>query len=276
MIIDGKAIAQKIKDKAKNFCTDCARKPNVVAFMIGDNPSSESYLRMIERTCKSVEFGYTLIRLEEGISESALLEKIIEKNLDDNIDGILVQMPLPDNISEERVIMTIAPEKDLDGFHPMNAGRLFKGEKATRPCTHLAVMTIFKELNIDLEGKYIVVIGRSNIVGKPLAVMLMQNNATVTICHSRTVDIEDHTRKADIIIVAVGIPNFLTKDMVSEKAIVIDVGMNEVDGKMVGDADFEALKDYVSMITPVPGGVGPVTNAVLLLNVIEHFRGVIR
>lgn len=276
MIIDGKAIAQKIKDKAKNFCTDCARKPNVVAFMIGDNPSSESYLRMIERTCKSVEFGYTLIRLEEGISESALLEKIIEKNLDENIDGILVQMPLPDNISEERVIMTIAPEKDLDGFHPMNAGRLFKGEKATRPCTPLAVMTIFKELNIDLEGKYIVVIGRSNIVGKPLAVMLMQNNATVTICHSRTVDIEDHTRKADIIIVAVGIPNFLTKDMVSEKAIVIDVGMNEVDGKMVGDVDFEALKDYVSMITPVPGGVGPVTNAVLLLNVIEHFRGVIR
>ena len=139
-----------------------------------------------------------------------------------------------------------------------------------------SVMTIFKEMNIDLEGKYIVVIGRSNIVGKPLAVMLMQNNATVTICHSRTVDIEDHTRKADIIIVAVGIPNFLTKDMVSEKAIVIDVGMNEVDGKMVGDVDFEGLKDYVSMITPVPGGVGPVTNAVLLLNVIEHFRGVIR
>ncbi len=276
MIIDGKAIAQKIKDKAKNFCTDCARKPNVVAFMIGDNPSSESYLRMIERTCLSVAFGYTLIRLKEDISEKELLEKIIEKNLDETTDGILVQMPLPVHISEERVIMTIAPEKDLDGFHPMNAGRLFKGEKATRPCTPLAVMTIFKEMNIDLEGKYIVVIGRSNIVGKPLAVMLMQNNATVTICHSRTVDIEDHTRKADIIIVAVGIPKFLTRDMVSEKAIIIDVGMNEVDGKMVGDVDFEALKDYVSMITPVPGGVGPVTNAVLLLNVIEHFRGVIR
>jgi len=274
MIIDGKIIAQKIKEKAKNCCSDCFRKPNVVAFMLGDNPSSESYLRMIERTCKSVDFGYQLIRLESTISEKELLERIIEKNLDENVDGILVQMPLPEHISEERVIMTIAPEKDIDGFHPMNAGRLFKGEKATRPCTPLAVMTIFKELDIDLEGKYIVVIGRSNIVGKPLAVMLMHNNATVTICHSKTVDIEEHTRKADIIIVAVGIPNFLTKDMVSDKAIVIDVGMNEVDGNMVGDADFEALKDYVHMITPVPGGVGPVTNAVLLLNVIEHFRGV--
>lgn len=274
MIIDGKAIAQRIKEKAKNCCSDCYRKPNVVAFMLGDNPSSESYLRMIERTCKSVDFGYQLIRLAPTITESELLERIIEKNLDENTDGILVQMPLPEHISEERVIMTIAPEKDIDGFHPMNAGRLFKGEKATRPCTPLAVMTIFKELNIDLKGKYIVVIGRSNIVGKPLAVMLMHNNATVTICHSKTVGIEEHTRKADIIIVAVGIPNFLTQDMVSEKAIIIDVGMNEVDGNMVGDADFEALKDYVSMITPVPGGVGPVTNAVLLLNVIEHFRGV--
>ncbi len=274
MIIDGKAIAQRIKEKAKNCCSDCYRKPNVVAFMLGDNPSSESYLRMIERTCKSVDFGYQLIRLAPTITESELLERIVEKNLDENTDGILVQMPLPEHISEERVIMTIAPEKDLDGFHPMNAGRLFKGEKATRPCTPLAVMTIFKEMNIDLEGKYIVVIGRSNIVGKPLAVMLMHNNATVTICHSKTVGIEEHTRKADIIIVAVGIPNFLTQDMVSEKAIIIDVGMNEVDGNMVGDADFEALKDYVSMITPVPGGVGPVTNAVLLLNVIEHFRGV--
>ncbi len=274
MIIDGKAIAQKIKNEAKNFCLDCVRKPNIVAFIVGDNPSSESYLRMLERTCHSVEFGYTLIRLESSIGESELLEKIIEKNLDENVDGILVQMPLPKHISEERVLMTITPEKDLDGFHPMNAGRLFKGEKATRPCTPLAVMTILEEMHIDLSGKHVVVIGRSNIVGKPLAMMLLEKNATVTICHSRTIDIESHTRKADIIIVAVGIPKYLTKEMVSEKAIIIDVGINEVDGKMVGDVDFEGLVDYVSMITPVPGGVGPVTNAVLLLNVIEHFKGV--
>lgn len=276
MIIDGNAIAKKIKDKAKNCCSDCYRKPNVVAFMLGENPSSESYLRMIEKTCNSVGFGYTLVRLSTEISESELLKRIVEMNQDEEVDGILVQMPLPKHISEERVIMTIAPEKDIDGFHPMNAGRLFKGEKATRPCTPLAVITMFKELDIDLEGKYIVVIGRSNIVGKPLAVMLMENNATVTICHSKTVDLEEHTRKADIIIVAVGIPQFLKREMVSEKAIVIDVGMNEVDGKLVGDVDFEAMKDYVQMITPVPGGVGPVTNAVLLLNVIEHFKGVKR
>lgn len=276
MIIDGKAIAQRIKEKARNCCEDCYRKPNVVAFMIGDNPSAEAYLRMIERTCKSVEFGYTLIRLDADISENDLLKRIKEMNQDTEVDGIIVQMPLPNHISEERVIMTIAPEKDIDGFHPINAGRLFKGEKATRPCTPLAVITMLKELEVDLEGKYIVVIGRSNIVGKPLAVMLMQNNATVTICHSKTVDIEAHTKKADIIIVAVGIPRFLTRDMVSEKAIVIDVGMNEVDGMLVGDVDFENVKDAVSMITPVPGGVGPVTNAVLLLNVIEHFRGTSR
>ncbi|GAB6107952.1 bifunctional 5,10-methylenetetrahydrofolate dehydrogenase/5,10-methenyltetrahydrofolate cyclohydrolase [Fusibacter bizertensis] len=276
MIIDGNAIAKKIKDKAKNCCSECYRKPNVVAFMLGENPSSESYLRMIEKTCNSVGFGYTLVRLSTDISEAELLNRIVEKNQDEEVDGILVQMPLPKHISEEKVIMTIAPEKDIDGFHPMNAGRLFKGEKATRPCTPLAVITMFKELDIDLEGKYIVVIGRSNIVGKPLAVMLMENNATVTICHSKTVDLEEHTRKADIIIVAVGIPQFLKREMVSEKAIVIDVGMNEVDGKLVGDVDFEAMKDYVQMITPVPGGVGPVTNAVLLLNVIEHFKGVKR
>ena len=274
MIIDGKEIAKKIKAQAQNCCSTCARKPNVVAFMLGEDPSAESYLRMIEKTCRSVDFGYELIRFETSISEEALLNAIIEKNLDQQVDGILVQMPLPEHISEERVIMTIAPEKDLDGFHPLNAGRLFKGEKATRPCTPLAVMTIFKALEVDLDGKYIVVIGRSNIVGKPLAVMLMHQNATVTICHSRTLEIEAHTKKADIIIVAVGIPKFLTKDMVSEKAIIIDVGMNEVEGQMVGDVDFEGMKDYVQMITPVPGGVGPVTNAVLLLNVIEHFKGV--
>ena len=274
MIIDGNALAKKIKDKARNCCSDCYRKPNVVAIMLGENPSSEAYLRMIERTCHSVDFGYRLDRFDTSLSEHDLLAHIQKLNQDEEVDGILVQMPLPKHVSEEKVIMAIAPEKDLDGFHPINAGRLFKGEKATRPCTPLAVITMFKELEIDLEGKYIVVIGRSNIVGKPLAVMLMENNATVTICHSRTVDLEEHTRKADIIIVAVGIANFLKREMVSEKAIVIDVGMNEVEGKLVGDVDFESMKDYVQMITPVPGGVGPVTNAVLLLNVIEHFKGV--
>ncbi|MBE0450467.1 MAG: bifunctional 5,10-methylenetetrahydrofolate dehydrogenase/5,10-methenyltetrahydrofolate cyclohydrolase [Clostridia bacterium] len=273
MIIDGKAIALKVKERARNGCKDCIRKPSVVAIMLGENPSAESYLRMLEKTCKSVDFGYELWRYETTISEEELLGIIKTNNENPNVDGVIVQMPLPDHINEARVIMAIDPKKDLDGFHPMNAGLLFKGEKATRPCTPLAVMTIFKEMDIELEGKDIVVIGRSNIVGKPLAVMLMHKNATVTVCHSYTQNLKAHTLDADIIIVAVGIPNFLTADMVSDKAIVIDVGMNDVDGKLVGDVDFEAVKDVAAMITPVPGGVGPVTNAVLLLNLLEHYKG---
>ncbi|MBM7562169.1 bifunctional 5,10-methylenetetrahydrofolate dehydrogenase/5,10-methenyltetrahydrofolate cyclohydrolase [Fusibacter tunisiensis] len=274
MIIDGREIAKKIKERVKNCCANCTRKPSVVAIMLGEDPSAEAYLRMLERTCKSVDFDYTLKRYETSLTEAELLKIIQENNEDPLIDGIIVQMPLPGHISEERVIMAIDPKKDLDGFHPLNAGRLFKGEKATRPCTPLAVMTIFDELEIDLNGKDIVVIGRSNIVGKPLAVMLMHKNATVTLCHSHTVDLASHTKKADIIIVAVGIANFLTSEMVSEKSIVIDVGMNELDGKLVGDVDFEGIKDQVQMITPVPGGVGPVTNAVLLLNLLENFGGI--
>ncbi|MBF4695693.1 bifunctional 5,10-methylenetetrahydrofolate dehydrogenase/5,10-methenyltetrahydrofolate cyclohydrolase [Fusibacter ferrireducens] len=272
MIIDGREIAKKIKSDVKESLSSCLRAPKVVAIILGDNPSSESYLKMLEKTCTNVGFDYELCRLSDTASEMELLALIDEKNKDDSINGILVQMPLPAHISQEKVLMHIDPVKDIDGFHPLNAGRLFKGEKAMRPCTPLAVVTILDALSIDLKGKNIVVIGRSNIVGKPLAIMLMQRHATVTVCHSRTQNIAQHTKAADIVILAVGKPGFLKKDMVTEETIVIDVGTNEVDGKLVGDADFDALKDYVKMITPVPGGVGPVTNAVLLLNVLEHFE----
>ena len=271
MLIDGKAIAAKIKEKAKHHCQNHHRKPRVVAIMLGENPAAESYLRMLERTCKSVDFEYTLSWFPDTLSDEALKAVIQTHNNDSNVDGIIVQMPLPPHISEEAIIMTIAPEKDLDGFHPMNAGRLFKGEKAKKPCTALAVVTILEELNIELSGKEVVVVGRSNIVGKPLAMMLLEKNATVTICHSKTQDLIKHTQRADVLIAAVGIPKFITKDMVSPKAIVIDVGMNEVEGFLIGDVDFEALEPYVHMITPVPGGVGPVTNAMLLLNLLEHY-----
>lgn len=272
MIIDGREIAKKIKNDVKRSLSGYTRTPKVVAIILGNNPSSESYLKMLERTCVNVGFDYELCRLSDTISEIELLALIDEKNKDENVSGILVQMPLPAHINQEKVLMQIDPLKDIDGFHPLNAGRLFKGEKSMRPCTPLAVITILDALNIELTGKNIVVIGRSNIVGKPLAIMLMQKNATVTVCHSRTQNIAQHTKSADIVILAVGKPGFLKKEMVTEETIVIDVGTNEVDGKLVGDADFEALKDYVKMITPVPGGVGPVTNAVLLLNVLEHFK----
>ena len=272
MIIDGREIAKNIKNNVKQSLSGYKKIPKVVAIILGDNPSSESYLKMLERTCTNVGFCYELCRLPDTISEEALLSLIDEKNKDDDTNGILVQMPLPAHISQEKVLMQIDPLKDIDGFHPLNAGRLFKGEKAMRPCTPFAVITILEALNIDLTGKNVVVIGRSNIVGKPLAIMLMQKNATVTVCHSRTKNLEQHTKAADIVILAVGKAGFLKKEMVTEDTIVIDVGTNEVNGKLVGDADFEALKDYVKMITPVPGGVGPVTNAVLLLNVLEHFE----
>jgi methylenetetrahydrofolate dehydrogenase (NADP+)/methenyltetrahydrofolate cyclohydrolase len=181
-----------------------------------------------------------------------------------------VQLPLPEHIDASKVLDAIVPEKDLDGFHPLNAGHLFKGERGIRPCTPTAVMYILAKMGIELKGKDVVVIGRSNIVGKPLSMMLLEQNATVTICHSKTKALASHTKRADIIIVAVGVPNFLTKEMVTEASIVIDVGTNMLNGKLVGDADFEALKDYVKMITPVPGGVGPVTNAVLLNNALMN------
>ncbi|GAU79450.1 bifunctional 5,10-methylenetetrahydrofolate dehydrogenase/5,10-methenyltetrahydrofolate cyclohydrolase [Fusibacter sp. 3D3] len=272
MIIDGREIAKKIKSDVKQRIEGCESKPKVTAILLGDNPSSESYLKMLEKTCESVGFGCEICRLPNTTSEMQLLSLIDEKNKDEKTNGILVQMPLPAHISEEQVIMQIDPIKDIDGFHPMNAGRLFKGEKAMRPCTPLAVITILDALDMELTGKNIVVIGRSNIVGKPLAIMLMQKNATVTVCHSRTKNLAKHTKSADIVILAVGKPGFLKQEMVTEETVVIDVGTNEVDGKLVGDADFESLKDYVKMITPVPGGVGPVTNAVLLLNVLEHFK----
>lgn len=273
MIIDGKIIAAQIREGVKQRTKSFKKMPGVVAMIVGEHPSAESYLKMLEKTCKMVDFNYSLIRLPVDISEKALLNLIEENNQMDEVQGILVQMPLPDHINKEKILLAIDPKKDLDGFHPMNAGRLFKGEKSMKPCTAQAVVSILKALDIGLEGKDVVIIGRSNIVGKPLSILLLDENATVTVCHSKTKDLKSHTQRADIVVAAVGIPNFLTKEMVTEQSIVIDVGMNEVAGKLVGDADFDALEPFVKMITPVPGGVGPVTNAVLLLNILEHFEG---
>lgn len=189
------------------------------------------------------------------------------------VHGILVQMPLPKHIDKEKIIASIDPKKDVDGFHELNAGALFQGKNAMVPCTALAVMTILESLDIELTGKHVAVIGRSNVVGKPLSVMLTHKNATVTLCHSKTRNLETFTQMADIVVVAVGVPFFLKEDMVNEKTIVIDVGMNEVSGKLVGDCDYDNLVDKVQMITPVPGGVGPVTNAVLLRQVLDQIKG---
>ena len=266
MIIDGRKIANDIKAEIAITLTHVTDKPKISAIILGEHPSSMSYLKMLEKTCNAVGFSYEIIALPLDTPHDKLIQVIDEKNTNDSIKGVLVQLPLPAHIDESAILMRILPEKDLDGFNPVNAGYLFKGEPGVRPCTPLAVMTILSEMGISLEGKHVVVVGRSNIVGKPLAIMLLEKNATVTICHSRTSNLSNFTKSADIVIVAVGKPKFLTKEMVTPKTIVIDVGTNMQDGKLVGDADFDALVDYVAMITPVPGGVGPVTNAVLLKN----------
>lgn len=273
MIIDGSKIAKEIRETIKAKCQSIAVTPKVTAFIVGDNPSSMSYLKMLEKSCKNVGFDYELKTFEESISEEHFMEALNEANLDTGVHGILVQMPLPKHIDKEKIIASIDPKKDVDGFHELNAGALFQGKNAMVPCTALAVMTILESLDIELTGKHVVVIGRSNVVGKPLSVMLTHKNATVTLCHSKTRNLETFTQMADIVVVAVGVPFFLKEDMVNEKTIVIDVGMNEVSGKLVGDCDYDKLVDKVQMITPVPGGVGPVTNAVLLRQVLDQIKG---
>lgn len=273
MLIDGSKIAKEIRTSIKSKCENLSFAPKVVAFLVGDNPASVSYLKMLERSCASVGFEYTLNKFEETISEEEFLSALEASNSDMSTHGILVQMPLPSQIDKEKVIRAIDPKKDVDGFHELNSGALFQGKPAMKPCTALAVMTILESMEVDLSGKHVVIIGRSNVVGKPLSVMMTHKNATVTLCHSKTRDLKRFTLMADIIVAAVGVPKLLKADMVKEDAIVIDVGMNEVEGKLVGDCDFEHLVDKVSWITPVPGGVGPVTNAVLLNQILDQIGG---
>lgn len=272
MIIDGRSIARDIRARVKASIDPAYRVPKVVAFIVGADPAAESYLKMLTKSCEGVGMAHDIIRLPATCTEAELVTEIEARNADETVDGIIVQMPLPRHISEKRILMALDPEKDIDGFHPLNAGRLFKGEPAMKPCTAQAVVEILKAMDVSLQGKHVVIIGRSNIVGKPLSVLLTGENATVTLCHSKTRDIAAHTRAADIVVVAVGIPHFLKADMVRPESIVIDVGMNSVDGKLVGDADYDAMVETVAMMTPVPGGVGPVTNAMLLGNVMTHYE----
>lgn len=273
MIIDGSKIAKEIRSSIKNKCEKLSFAPKVVAFLVGDNPASVSYLKMLEKSCANVGFEYQLNKFEDTVSEEAFMMALDLANNDPNTHGILVQMPLPNHIDKELVIGKINPQKDVDGFHELNSGALFQGKPAMKPCTALAVMTILDAMAVDLSGKHVVIIGRSNVVGKPLSVMMTHKNATVTLCHSKTRDLKKFTLMADIVVAAVGVPQLLKADMVGEEAIVIDVGMNEVDGKLVGDCDFEPLLQKVKWITPVPGGVGPVTNAVLLNQILDQIKG---
>ena len=256
--------------------------PGLCVVLVGEDPASQIYVRTKSKKLKSLGLLSETIRLDADVTEQKLLSIIEDLNANSQCHGILVQLPLPDHINSQNVINSINPAKDVDGFHPENVGWLSIGKPRFIPCTPKGIMRIFSHYNIDLSGKDIVVIGRSNIVGRPMSILVSSNNAngTCTVCHSRTKNINDYSRNADIIISAIGVPNFLTSEMIKEDSIIIDVGINRIDSdnekgyKIVGDADYDSVFDKVSKITPVPGGVGPMTIAMLVENTIEAAEGV--
>jgi len=276
-IIDGKQISASLKAKlaeqVATFPEKYGRVPNLVVVRVGEDPASVVYVRNKAKVCEACGMKNTTIVKDENITEEELLSLIKELNADDTVDGVLVQLPLPKHISEAKVIETISKEKDVDGFHPLNVAGLWQKNPHMEPCTPKGIMYLLKEMGIDPKGKRAVVIGRSNIVGLPVAKMLLDANATVTQCHTRTVDMPSVTRQAEILVVAAGKAKMVTGDMVSDGVVVIDVGMDRDSetGKLCGDVDFESVAPKASAITPVPGGVGPMTIACLMQNTVECF-----
>ncbi|MFO8063597.1 MAG: bifunctional methylenetetrahydrofolate dehydrogenase/methenyltetrahydrofolate cyclohydrolase FolD [Spirochaetia bacterium] len=285
-IIDGKGIAGDIREEVRVAAQELAERhvvPGLATVLVGDDPASATYVRSKQRACEKAGIQSRDIRLEASIEESELLSTVSELNADPEIDGILVQLPLPSHMDPQRVILTIDPAKDVDGFHPVNLGKLLSGEETFYPCTPHGIIVLLERAGVTVEGRHVVIVGRSNIVGKPLAALLMQKragaNATVTVCHSRTANLAEHTRRADILVAAAGQRAFVTEDMVGEGAVVVDVGINRVEDpeakkgyRLVGDVDYEPAAAKASMITPVPGGVGPMTIAMLLQNTVHSAR----
>ena len=271
-LIDGRAVAKAFKEEIAQRTQAMIAQgvtPHLAVVLVGEDPASQVYVRNKENGCIKAGIRSTVIRLEEDCTQQELEETVKRLNADASVDGILVQLPLPKHLDEASVLRLIDPDKDVDGFHAMNSGRLMNGQPGFVPCTPLGVMKLLEAYGIDPAGKHAVVIGRSNIVGKPMAMLLLRANATVTICHSRTQNLAEITRQADILVAAVGRANFVTADMVKPGAAVIDVGINRVDGKIVGDVDFDAVSGVAGYITPVPGGVGQMTIAMLLANTLD-------
>jgi methylenetetrahydrofolate dehydrogenase (NADP+)/methenyltetrahydrofolate cyclohydrolase len=270
-IIDGKKIARQIREQIKEEVKKMKVRPGIAVVLIGENPASKVYVSMKGIACDDVGFHSEKYELKETISERDLLQLIKKINTNPKIHGILVQLPLPKHISQQNIITAIDPKKDVDGFHPVNVGAMGSKIPHFVPCTALGILHLIKTTT-SITGKHTVVVGRSAIVGKPTADLLLDAGATVTVCHSQTKDLAFHTRQADILVVAAGKPKLITVDMVKKGAIIIDVGINRIDGKIVGDVDFENVKKVASAITPVPGGVGPMTIAMLLSNTLESAK----
>ena len=287
-LLDGKFLAQQIKDELKaaveSLKAQGGKAPHLAAVLVGDDPASQAYVRNKVRSCEEVGFGSTLIRKDAHTTEAELLEIVAHLNANPEIDGFIVQLPLPKHIDENKVTLAIDPRKDVDGFHPVNFGRMAQGLPAYLPATPFGILEMLRRYNIPTQGKEVVVIGRSNIVGTPMSILLSRKgnpgDATVTICHSRTRDLAEHARRADILIVAIGRAEMVTADMVKPGAVVIDVGMNRVDDpalpkgyRLTGDVDFQSVAPKASWITPVPGGVGQLTVMALLMNTLKAAKG---
>ena len=278
-ILDGKVLSAEIKEKVARRVAAMKEQgviPGLAVILVGNDPASEIYVRNKGKGCEDTGMLSRTIRMDENTTQEALEEEIEKLNRDPAIHGILVQLPLPDHLDEQAALARILPEKDVDGFHLVNAGHLMTGTEGVVPCTPKGALYMIRSAGIDLSGKEAVVIGRSNIVGKPMAMLLLQQNCTVTLCHSRTRDLAEHTRRADILVAAVGKAGFVTADMVKPGAVVIDVGINRVDGKVCGDVDFEGVKEIAGWITPVPGGVGRMTIAMLLANTADAAERTLR
>lgn len=285
-IIDGKAVAERIRKEIKSEVEELKNKgitPGLVTILVGENPASVSYVTAKQKTAHELGFYSVQENLPENVSEEELLKLIDKYNKDPQIHGILVQLPLPKHINEKKILYAIDPKKDVDGFHPVNVGKMVIGEPCFIPCTPYGILMLLAETGVSVEGSDVVVVGRSNIVGKPIAILLMQKrkpvgNATVTICHTGTKNMAEHTKRADILVVAAGVPKFITADMVKEGVVVIDVGVNRIGttpegkAKLCGDVDFDSVKEKASYITPVPGGVGPMTITMLMKNTLESAK----
>ncbi len=267
VIINGKEVSASVRAHIAKEVTELGIKPGLAVIIVGEDPASQVYVRNKKKACEEVGFYSVVEEMPENTTQEALMSEIAQFAADDKIHGILVQLPLPKHLDEKKVIDAIPPEKDVDAFHPVNVGRLMLGTQSFQPCTPAGVMKMLEYCNINPAGKHCVVIGRSNIVGKPQAMLMLQKNATVTVCHSKTQNLPEITKTADILVAAVGKAGFVTADMVKDGAVVIDVGMNRnAAGKLCGDVDFEAVSQKASYITPVPGGVGPMTITMLLQN----------
>lgn len=272
-VIDGKALAAKCKARVAKEVEGLSRRPGLAVIIVGDNQASRTYVNSKRKDCDECGIYSEEYALPADAGQAALMEIIESLNGRADIDGILCQLPLPEGYDEEAVLLAIDPDKDVDGFHPINVGRLSTGQPCFAPCTPAGVMEMLKEYGVDPKGKECVVVGRSNIVGKPMAMLLLAAHGTVTVCHSRTKDLGEVCRRADILVAAVGKRNLITADMVKEGAVVIDVAMNRNEaGKLCGDVDYPAVAEKASLITPVPGGVGPMTRAMLMVNTLEAAR----